>query len=93
SLWEDPRVPNYTDPHFERTEDFILAPGIVIAVEPMVNQASGEVRVTNDHWTIVACDGLPSAHFEHTIAMTAAGPQILTSGPHGEGWALPSTAI
>ncbi len=88
-LWEDPRVPNYSDRHFERDEDFTLEPGIVIAVEPMVNQASGEVRVTADHWTVVTRDGLPSAHFEHTIAMTATGPDILTSGPDGEGWALP----
>lgn len=88
SLWEAPRVPNYTDRQFERDEDFVLEPGLVIAVEPMVNQTSGEVRVTADHWTIVARDGLPSAHFEHTIAVTETGVQVLTSGPKGEGWAI-----
>lgn len=92
SLWEAPIVPNYTDRHFERAEDFTLVPGMVIAVEPMVNQLSGEVRVLEDHWTIVAQDGLPSAHFEHTIAITTDGIQVLTSGPHGEGWALPRSS-
>jgi methionyl aminopeptidase len=92
NLWEAPRVPNYTNRHFERHEDFILEPGIVIAVEPMVNQLSGEVRVTDDYWTVVTRDGLPSAHFEHTIAMTPDGPQILTSGPNGEGWATKAPA-
>jgi methionyl aminopeptidase len=86
-LWEAPRVPNYTDRHFERNEDFTLEPGMVIAVEPMVNLASGEVRVTDDHWTVVTRDGLPSAHFEHTVAVTSDGVDVLTSGPNGERWA------
>ncbi len=87
-LWEPPTVPNYTTPAFERSEDFILEPGLVIAVEPMVTQRSSAVQQLADHWTIASRDGLPSAHFEHTIAITADGPQVLTCGPDGQGWAL-----
>ncbi len=90
ALWEPPEVPNcWTGSR----DDFELRPGLVIAIEPMVNTGSKEVRMLADGWTIVARDGRPSAHFEHTVAITRDGPQILTAGPSGEGWALgPSNA-
>jgi methionyl aminopeptidase len=63
-----------------KKQDFELQPGLVIAVEPMVNAGSRHVRVSKtDHWTVVTRDGRPSVHFEHTIAMTADGPLVLTA--------------
>ncbi|HEY8020766.1 MAG TPA: type I methionyl aminopeptidase [Thermoanaerobaculia bacterium] len=90
TLWEPPEVPNsWTGDR----NDFELRPGLVIAVEPMVNAGTKEVRLLPDGWTIVTRDHRPSAHFEHTVAITRDGPQILTAGPDGEGWALgPSRA-
>ena len=74
-LHEDPSVPNYGIPgHGLR-----LRPGMVIAIEPMINQGTPRVRVLKDKWTTVTADGLLSAHFEHTIAITSNGPVILTS--------------
>lgn len=84
-MWERPQVPNYFTPAMP---DIKLRPGLVIAVEPMVNVGDRRVRTLPDHWTIATVDGSPSAHFEHTIALTEDGPQILTCGPNGEGWAL-----
>jgi methionyl aminopeptidase len=55
-----------------------LKPGLVIAIEPMINLGTEKVRVLEDGWTVVTLDGKPSAHFEHTIAITEAGPEILT---------------
>ena len=52
--------------------------GLVLAIEPMINLGSDKVRVLEDGWTVVTADGRPSAHFEHTIAITANGPEILT---------------
>ena len=73
-LHEDPSVPNYGTPgHGVR-----LLPGMVIAIEPMVNQGTHRVRVLQDKWTTVTTDGQLSAHFEHTIAITPSGPVILT---------------
>ena len=73
-LHEDPSVPNYGTPgHGVR-----LLPGMVIAIEPMVNQGTHRVRVLKDKWTTVTADGQLSAHFEHTIAITPGGPVILT---------------
>ena len=57
----------------------------MIAVEPMVNMGSKKVRVLADHWTQSTIDGRPSAHFEHTVAITDGGPVVLTAPPaHGE---------
>jgi len=85
NLWEPPEVPNsWTG----MRRDFELRPGLTIAIEPMVNVGTKEVRTLADGWTVVAADGRPSAHFEHTVAITRDGPQILTSGPDGEGWGL-----
>jgi methionyl aminopeptidase len=73
-LHEDPQVPNYgragTGPK--------LKAGMTIAIEPMVNMGGAEVRVLDDDWTVVAADGKPSAHFEHTVLITKHGPEILT---------------
>ena len=74
-LHEDPSVPNYGTPG----RGVRLLPGMVIAIEPMVNMGTHKVRVLDDDWTTVTADGKLSAHFEHTIAVTSNGPVILTS--------------
>jgi methionyl aminopeptidase len=89
-MHEDPQVPNFVARRLPRgrrgSEDFRLTPGLVIAIEPMVNMGRKEVRCLADHWTQVTKDGLPSAHFEHTVAVTPSGPAVLTAGPSGETW-------
>lgn len=83
-MHEDPQVPNFCSAQLRRNGDFRLEPGLVIAVEPMVNMGTKRVRPMPDHWTQATYDGKPSAHFEHTIAVTAQGPEVLTAGPNGE---------
>jgi len=83
-MHEDPQVPNYASPQLRRSGGFRLVPGLVIAVEPMVNMGTKRVRTADDHWTQVTVDGRPSAHFEHTIALTDSGPYVLTAGPGEE---------
>ncbi len=56
-----------------------LAPGLVIAIEPMINLGAPDVQTLDDGWTIATRDGRPSAHFEHTVAVTDAGPVVLTA--------------
>lgn len=85
-MHEEPQVPNFVNEQFRRRHDFRLEPGLVLAVEPMVNLGSKRVRALRDHWTQSTQDSKPSAHFEHTIAMTKDGPQILTAGPNGVEW-------
>ncbi len=85
-MHEDPQVPNFVGKRFRRSNDFRLVPGLVIAVEPMVNLGTKQVRSLPDRWTQVTADDRPSAHFEHTIAITESGPYVLTAGPNGEGW-------
>jgi methionyl aminopeptidase len=80
NLHEDPKVPNYANKE-TRAGDFPLRPGLVLAIEPMVNVGVKEVKVLADHWTQVTIDGQPSAHFEHTIALTKEGPRLLTGPP------------
>ncbi len=75
-LHEDPQVPNYG----KAGRGIVLKAGLVIAIEPMVNMGKAGVRTLSDGWTIVTRDRKPSAHFEHTIAITDEGPIILTSG-------------
>lgn len=70
----DPQVPNYGTPK----RGAKLLPGLTIAIEPMVNMGRSETKTLKDKWTIVTKDGSRSAHFEHTIAVTEAGPRILT---------------
>jgi methionyl aminopeptidase len=83
-MHEDPQVPNFVSPQLRRNGDFALEPGLVIAVEPMVNMGTKHVRSLPDHWTQATQDGKPSAHFEHTIAIGDDGPIVLTAGPNGE---------
>ena len=85
-LWEiPPQVPNY---YTSRIADFPLKPGYVIAIEPMVNMGTKAIVLRPDYWTIATRDGKPSAHFEHTIAITRNGPFVLTTGPDGKAWAI-----
>ena len=75
ALHEDPQVPNFGDPGRGPQ----LRPGMVLAIEPMVTMGSWEVKVLDDGWTAVTRDGSLAAHFEHTIAVTEAEPEVLTS--------------
>jgi len=76
SVHEEPQVPNYADRGSgSRT---VLVPGMTLAIEPMVTLGSPAVRLLDDDWTVVTVDGQVSAHFEHTIAITDAGAEILT---------------
>ena len=77
SLHEEPQVPNYGPPG--RRE--VLSPGMTLAIEPMVNIGGAATKVLGDGWTVVTADGSLSAHFEHTVAITPQGCQILTSRP------------
>lgn len=83
-MHEEPQVPNFVNDEFLREGDFELRPGVVLAIEPMVSMGSAEVKILPDHWTQVTADGKPSAHFEHTVALTDDGPWVLT-GPPREG--------
>jgi methionyl aminopeptidase len=74
SLHEDPQVPNFGI----RGKGMLLKPGMVLAIEPMINAGKPEVRVLSDGWTAVTVDKALSAHFEHTVAITEQGPEILT---------------
>ncbi len=74
AMHEKPEVPNYGDPG----KGPRLRSGMVFAVEPMVNAGSPETRLLDDGWSVVTADGRLSAHFEHTIAITDDGPEILT---------------
>lgn len=80
-MHELPQVPNFVFKPAPKTDDFVLRPGLVIAVEPMVNVGTKRVRVLSDHWTIVTSDRKLSAHFEHTLAITATGVRVLTGPP------------
>ena len=75
SLHEDPQVPNYGKPGL----GIRLKPGMVLAIEPMVNQGGYDVETLEDGWTTVTKDGSLSAHFEHTIAVTEQGPVVLST--------------
>lgn len=73
-LHEDPQVPNFGTPG----RGLPLEVGLVLAIEPMVNCGGSSVRTLQDAWTIVTADGALSAHFEHTVAITEEGPDVLT---------------
>jgi methionyl aminopeptidase len=75
ALHEDPQIPNFGEPGRGPQ----LRPGMVLAIEPMVTMGSWEVKVLDDGWTAVTRDGSLAAHFEHTIAVTETGPEVLTS--------------
>jgi len=72
---EEPQIPNYGEPGQGPT----LVEGQALAIEPMVNEGGPAVRVRDDGWTAVTTDGRRSAHFEHTVLVTAAGPLVLTT--------------
>ena len=74
AMHEDPSVPNY----YPGTPGPVLKPGMVLAVEPMVNAGRAQTRLLEDGWSVVTADGSLSAHFEHTIAVTDDGPEVLT---------------
>lgn len=74
-MHEDPQVPNFGPPG----RGVRLRPGLTLAIEPMVNAGSYEVKVLDDGWTVVTVDGKPSAHFEHTVALTEDGVEVLTT--------------
>ena len=74
-MHEDPQIPNFGNPG----EGPVLAEGMAMALEPMVNIGSWNTRVKDDHWTVITADGSLSAHFEHTIAITNGKAEILTT--------------
>jgi methionyl aminopeptidase len=74
SLHEEPQVPNYGKPK----RGMKLVPGLTLAIEPMVNVGRPDTKTLADKWTVVTVDGTRSAHFEHTVAITADGPRVLT---------------
>lgn len=78
-MHEPPQVPNYTNASV-KDSDFTLKPGLVLAIEPMLNAGTHDVRILPDKWTVVTADGRPSVHFEHTVALTPEGPLLLTEG-------------
>jgi methionyl aminopeptidase len=79
-MHEEPKVPNYTDAR-QKKSDFRLDPGLVLAVEPMVNAGISGVRIGDaSGWPQVTRDGCRSAHFEHTLAVTIDGVDVLTDG-------------
>lgn len=73
-LHEDPQVPNY----YIEANDILIKDGMVIAIEPMVNEFSYKVKIKQNKWTVITKDKGLSAHFEHTVAVTKEGPEILT---------------
>jgi methionyl aminopeptidase len=87
NLHEDPQIPNFYTP---ATYNPRLKEGMVLALEPMVNQGTYKVKILQDGWTAVTRDGKLSAHFEHTIAITANGPLILSRAEEMQ--ALPARA-
>lgn len=85
-LHEPPQVPNYEASGSGHT---LLLEGLTIAVEPMINLGKADIKTLDDGWTVVTADGSPSAHWEHTVAITRHGVEVLTLGPHDSGleWA------
>jgi len=73
-MHEDPQIPNYVSPGPNPR----LMPGMVLAIEPMINIGTSDVRVLDDDWTVVTMDGSLSAHFEHTVLVTDSGCEVLT---------------
>ena len=78
-LHEEPQIPNYG----RAKQGHLLTAGMCIAIEPMINSGARDIFTASDGWTILTKDGKPSAHFEHTIAITDSGPRILSVGSNG----------
>ncbi len=81
-LWEEPQVPNYVSPG---QPDVVLRPGMVLAIEPMICAGHWAVKTLPNRWTVVTKDGSLAAHFEHTVAITDDGAEILTVAPATRG--------
>ena len=79
SLHEAPEIPNYV----QKQASPRIMEGMVLAIEPMVNMGSHKVRVLGDNWTVITADGRPSAHFEHSVAVLADGPLVLSARENG----------
>jgi methionyl aminopeptidase len=79
-MHEDPKVPNFVNDEFRKKGDFFLQSGMTLAVEPMVILGAPDVVVLDDRWTVVTKDSTPAAHYEHTIAVTPTGADVLTDG-------------
>ena len=77
NLHEEPQIPNYRPPG----KGPVLKPGMILAIEPMVNAGRAAVRILADGWTVITADRKPSAHFEHTVLVTDGDPEILTWRP------------
>ncbi len=77
-MHEAPQVPNFVDPERSHAFEYELKPGLVIAIEPMLNEGTHEVHTLKDRWTVVTDDRRLSAHFEHTVAVTKGGNEVLT---------------
>lgn len=73
-LHEDPQIPNFA----QKRKGLLLQPGMTLAIEPMINMGTGDVRWLKDNWTVVTADGRYSAHYENTILITEGEPEILT---------------
>ena len=73
-MHEEPQVPNYVSPE----HDYVLKPGLVLAIEPMLTEGTWKTLHLKDGWTVVTADGKLSAHWEHTVAVTANGHEVLT---------------
>ncbi len=80
-LHEPPEIPNYGPPG----RGPVLARGMILAIEPMINEGSLEVRTLEDGWTVVTADRRLSAHFEHTVAVSENGVDVLTASPRSQG--------
>jgi methionyl aminopeptidase len=93
SMHEGPHVPNHRDSR--RGRGMKLLGGLVLAIEPMLNEGGAATEVLDDGWTVVTADGRRSAHFEHTVAITPDGPQVLTllDGAHQEDWLPPGGRV
>ncbi len=78
-MHEPPQIPNFYSPRQFPDYDVRLRPGMVLAIEPMVNAGGSALRVDDDRWTMRTADGQLSAHFEHTVAVSKEGPVILTT--------------
>src|SRR5438445_7415790 len=92
-MHENPQVPNYVNRDVKK-HDFRLEPGLVLAVEPMLNMGRAETDTLRDHWTVVTRDGLPSVHLEHTLAITPQGVVVVTAdedSPAPNGVPLPDS--
>jgi methionyl aminopeptidase len=90
TMHENPQVPNFVNRE-TRKNDFKLQPGLVLAVEPMVNMGREDVKTLHDHWTVVTKDGMPSVHVEHTLAIGPDGKVVIITSDDGafDGWTSP----